>query len=149
MTIINLQTKFNADINRCFDLSRDVDAHKLTAKRTNETAIAGRTSGLCQLGDKITWEAKHFGIRQRLTVEITKMNPPYFFEDIMLKGAFKSMRHIHTFESKNGHTIMTDEFYYEVPFGILGKIFDVLVLKKYMTNFLKIRNQILKDILES
>lgn len=149
MTIINLQTKFNADINRCFDLSRDVDIHKLTAKRTNETAIAGRTSGLCQLGDKITWEAKHFGIRQRLTVEITKLNPPYFFEDIMLKGAFKSMRHVHTFESKNGHTIMTDEFYYEVPFGILGKIFDSIVLKSYMTNFLKTRNQILKDILES
>jgi ligand-binding SRPBCC domain-containing protein len=97
MTVINLATIFHADINTCFDLARDVDAHKQSAKGTQEKAIASRTSGLCEAGDIITWEAKHFGIRQYLTVKITQMNRPYSFEDVMMKGIFKSMRHIHTF----------------------------------------------------
>lgn len=76
------------------------------------------------------------------------MDKPNYFEDKMLKGAFKSMKHEHTFESKNDETIMSDKFQYEVPFGLLGKVFDGLILKKYMTKFLKIRNKVLKEIAE-
>ena len=79
MTTICLTTEIKANIERCFDLSRDIDAHKLSAKNTNEKAIAGRTSGLCELGDTITWEAKHFGIRQKLTVEISQFDRPFDF----------------------------------------------------------------------
>lgn len=148
MTRIELKTEINTPINSCFDLARDVNAHLLSAEHTNEKVIAGRFSGLCEQGDTITWEAKHFGIKQQLKVEISKMNPPYFFEDRMLKGAFKSMRHEHHFKSTNGKTIMIDYFEYEVPFGLIGKLFDVLVLKKYMTYFLQTRNKLLKSILE-
>ncbi len=129
-------------------MARDIDVHTLSAGNTHEKSIAGRTSGLCELGDTITWEAKHFAITQRLTVEIVKFKRPYFFEDKMLKGAFKSMRHEHHFEEKEGMTIMTDKFEYEVPFGILGQLFNTIILKNYMTKFLLNRNQMLKLILE-
>jgi ligand-binding SRPBCC domain-containing protein len=148
MTTIELQTEINANIERVFDISRDVDMHKLSAKGTNEKAIAGRMSGLCEEGDVITWQAKHFGIRQKLTVEITKVEKPFFFEDRMLKGAFKSMQHQHFFEVREGKTMMYDKFCYEVPFGLIGKLFDKLVLKDYMTQFLLTRNQILKEVAE-
>ncbi len=148
MTTIHLTTEIKAYIETCFDLSRDVDAHKLSALNTNEKAISGRTSGLCELGDTVTWEAKHFGIRQNLTVEISRFNRPFFFEDRMLSGAFKSMRHGHHFEVKNGVTVMSDKFEYEVPFGVAGKLFDRFLLRKYMTNFLLARNQVLKEIAE-
>jgi ligand-binding SRPBCC domain-containing protein len=149
MTRIDLTTKIRAPIDRCFDLSRDIDAHKLSAKKTNEKAISGRVTGLCELGDKITWEARHFGIKQKLTVEITQLNNPYFFEDRMLKGAFKKMRHEHHFKVQDDLTIMIDRFEYEVPFGIIGKLFDKLILKNYMTRFLLIRNQVLKELAEA
>jgi len=148
MTIIELKTDIEADINRCFDLTRDIDIHKLSTEKTNEKAIAGRTSGLCELGDKITWEAKHFGIRQRLSVEITKFNKPKFFEDEMTKGTFKSMRYEHHFEEINGRTVMTDKFEYQVPFGFVGQFFDKIVLKNYMTKFLMERNKMIKKIAE-
>jgi ligand-binding SRPBCC domain-containing protein len=148
MTTIYLVTELKADIRKCFDAARDIDIHKLSTKQTNEIAIAGRTSGLCELGDTITWEATHFGIRQQLSVEITKFNRPYFFEDRMLKGAFKSMQHEHHFEEKDGKTIMTDKFQYEVPYSIVGKIFNSIILKRYMTTFLIIRNQFIKSVVE-
>ncbi len=149
MTTIYLVTELKADIQKCFDAARDIDIHKRSTKQTNEKAIAGRTSGLCELGDTITWEATHFGIRQQLSVEITKLNRPYFFEDKMLKGAFKSTRHEHHFEEKNGKTIMTDRFQYEVPYSIAGKIFNALILKRYMTSFLVTRNQFIKSVVEA
>jgi ligand-binding SRPBCC domain-containing protein len=149
MTIIQLETKIAGSVQHCFDLSRDVGTHIQSAGKTKERAIAGRTSGLCELGDRITWEARHFGIRQRLSIEITKMEAPHFFEDRMTKGAFKSMRHEHHFEATQGGTLMRDKFEYEVPFGLVGRIFDRLVLKAYMTRFLRVRNLCIKEVAEA
>ncbi|MDZ4756650.1 MAG: SRPBCC family protein [Bacteroidota bacterium] len=149
MTTIHLTTEIKAPIGTCFHLAKDVDVHKLSTSSTKERAITGRTTGLCEQGDIITWQAKHFGLKQNLTVEITQLNKPYFFADKMLKGAFKSMQHQHSFEEKNGITIMIDKFEYEVPFGIIGKIFDKFILKNYMTRFLLERNRILKEFGET
>lgn len=148
MTEIHLVTLINSSIKNCFDLSRSVEVHVQSTARTNEVAIGGRSSGLCELNDEITWQATHFGIRQKLTVRITKMSRPYFFEDMMLKGAFKSMRHEHHFEKVKGQTKMIDVFLYEVPLGFIGRLVDWLILKKYMTRFLLERNQTIKELAE-
>ena len=65
--MINLVLELNADKEIVFDLSRSIDLHKLSTVHTNETAIAGRTSGLIGLNESVTWRAKHFGIYQKLT----------------------------------------------------------------------------------
>jgi ligand-binding SRPBCC domain-containing protein len=148
MTVIELETEIESNIEKCFDLTRDVDVHKQSTEKTKEKVIAGRTSGLCELGDQITWEAIHFGVRQRLSVKITKLNKPYFFEDQMIKGAFKSMRHEHHFKALDGRTLMIDKFEYQVPFGLIGRLFDKIILKNYMTDFLLTRNRIIKKIAE-
>jgi len=96
----------------------------------------------------ITWEAFHFWLKQQLTVKITKFNRPIFFEDEMLKGTFKSMRHEHHFELSGGITIMTDRFEYTAPLGIIGKLFDLIILKNYMTFLLETRNNLLKSLAE-
>jgi len=145
---IHLTTELDAAIERCFDASRDIDVHQRSAAGTSERATGGRTTGLCELGDTVTWEARHFGITQRLTVQITRFEQPYFFEDTMLKGAFKHMRHEHHFQEKDGKTIMTDRFEYETPYGIIGAVFDRLFLKRHMTNFLLTRNQYIKAVVE-
>ena len=145
MTTIRLQTSIRASLQTCFDASRDVGAHLESLSHTNERVIAGRTSGLFELNDVVTWEAKHFGITQQLTVKITKMQPYTFFEDAMVRGAFRSMRHEHHFEEKNGVIIMTDVFAYETPGWIFGRLFDALVLKRYMTKLLQTRNEVIRQ----
>ena len=62
----------------------------------------------------------------------------------MVSGAFKSFNHEHIFTSKGKDTFMIDKFYFESPFGIIGKLVNVLFLTKYMKNLLKTRNQYLK-----
>lgn len=149
MTIIHLQTLINAPRQRCFDLSRSIDLHQSSMQQSNEKAIAGRTSGLIELGETVTWEATHFGVKQNLSSVISEMEKPDYFIDEMMRGAFKSLWHKHSFHSQKEHTIMTDEFRYEVPFGFLGRVFNTLVLTTYMTTILKSRNEHIRIIAES
>lgn len=144
MTEIFLETQINAPVEVCFRASLDVGLHLGSAASTGERVVAGRTSGICELGDEITWEARHFGVKQQLSVRITALEFPRFFADQMTRGAFKSMRHEHYFESLQGGCLMKDRFLYETPFGILGKVFDVLLLKRHMRHFLLQRNVFLK-----
>jgi hypothetical protein len=92
MPIIRLETKVHAPAQRLFDLARSIDAHMATTSATSERAVDGVTTGLIGLGQQVTWEARHFGVKQRLTVHITVFNPPFAFEDAMIAGAFKRMK---------------------------------------------------------
>jgi hypothetical protein len=60
MTIIHLTSFVAAPIERVFDLSRSIDLHKIACRDSGETAIAGTCSGLIQLNETVTWEARHF-----------------------------------------------------------------------------------------
>jgi ligand-binding SRPBCC domain-containing protein len=150
MPTIILSTKINAPIEQAFNLARSIDLHKATTTGTKEEAIAGRTEGLMQLNETVTWRAKHLGVTQQLTVKMVDMEKPYYFRDTMLKGTFKSMSHLHRFEKiGESSTLMTDRFEYASPLGILGQFADWLFLKRYMTNFLINRNDGLKNVAEN
>lgn len=149
MPRIELRTEIKASKEIVFDLSRSIDLHKISTEHTNETAIAGKTSGLIGMDESVTWRAKHFGVYQKLTSKITEFERPNLFVDEMVKGAFKSFRHEHHFTDINGGTLMIDYFDYKSPLGVLGKIADKLFLKKYMVDLLEKRNETVKEFAES
>ena len=79
MPKIELTTEIAAPIEVVFDLARSIDLHEQSTSQTNEKAVAGRTSGLIELGESVTWEATHFFVRQRLTARIVKFERPTHF----------------------------------------------------------------------
>ena len=149
MPLIELETQIDAPIDRVFDLARSIDAHMASTEGTRERAVAGRTTGLIENGEMVTWEARHFGITQRLSVRITAFDRPYMFSDEMLSGAFSEMRHTHRFIETDSQTVMKDEFYFSAPLGILGRIAEQLFLTRYMKAFLSKRAIALKSLAES
>lgn len=148
MTVIKLETFIRAPQALCFDLARDVDVHMASTAETGERAVAGVTSGMMELGDEVTWEAKHLGIRQRFTSKITALERPRMFVDEMQRGAFKSLRHLHRFEERDGGTLMIDEMTFISPFGILGRITNTVFLENYMRRFLIKHNEHIKKVAE-
>jgi ligand-binding SRPBCC domain-containing protein len=148
-TTIYLETLIHAPMERCFDLSRSIDFHQVSTSGSGEKVVAGRMQGLIVAGETVTWEATHFFVRQLLTTKITSMERPLRFYDVMQQGAFKNMEHEHLFRAHNESTLMIDEFIYEVPYGIFGRLFDSLVLRRYMTNLLAERNHAIKVAAES
>jgi ligand-binding SRPBCC domain-containing protein len=107
------------------------------------------TTGLIGLNDEVTWEARHLGIKQRLTVRITAFERPSYFQDVMVRGAFKRMIHDHSFVEAPSRTQMIDRFEFESPFGIFGWLADQLILNAYMRRFLVERNRHLKELAQS
>ena len=148
MPLIKLTTYIKAPAARCFDLSRSMDLHMISTRHTGEKAIAGVTSGLIQLGETVSWRAKHLGVWQTLTTRITAYQRPGFFVDEQVAGAFKAFRHEHHFEEEAGLTLMTDIFDYQSPLGTLGRIADKLFLEAYMTRLLQERNKVIKAYAE-
>lgn len=149
MPTIVVHTPINAPIQIVFDAARDVEIHTQTTMHTHEKVVGGRRTGLFELGDEITFEATHFFVRQKLSARIVEMNAPFGFTDEMLRGAFKSLRHEHRFETVESGAQMTDVLTWTAPLGALGKVADVLFLKRYMTRFLIRRNRALKQIVEA
>ncbi len=149
MPVIKLETNINAPSERCFDLARSIDLHTNSMKHTGEQAVAGRTQGLIELGETVTWRARHFGIWQTLTSKITQFDYPNSFTDEMVSGAFRSFKHEHRFRQVNGQTVMTDVFSFEAPFGLLGRLANFLFLRRYMKRLLEIRNHVIKQAAEA
>jgi len=149
MPLIELETRINAPIDIVFDLSRSIDLHIESTSQTNEKAVAGCTTGLIGLGEEVTWEATHFGVRQRLTTKIVQLESPIHFRDSMVSGAFRRFDHDHYFELVAGQTLMKDVFDYTSPLGMLGHLADSIFLKRYMTNLLERRNRLIKSVAES
>ena len=75
MTKIKLQTKIKAPIETVFNLSRNIDIHLLSTSQTNEKAVAGKTSGLIELNETVTWKGKHFGFYlKNIRVKLPRWN---------------------------------------------------------------------------
>lgn len=148
MPVINYQIFIKAPIEDCFDLARNVDVHTKTTGKTKERAVSGVTTGLLEEGDTVTWEAVHFGVKQKLTARINEMQRPHLFVDVMVKSAFHSFTHTHTFVETDGGTVMSDRFEYKSPLGPLGRMADFIFLEAYMQKFIEERAHALKAIAE-
>ena len=150
MVVIEQSTRIDAPIQRCFDLSRSIEVHLLGTERSGEQAVDGVKSGLIGPNEFVRWRAKHLGVRQHLTSKITAFDSPRYFQDTMIEGAFKFMQHDHFFRALSEiETEMIDRFMFAAPLPVLGIIAERLLLKRYLDQFLRRRNEILKPVAES
>ncbi|RZJ70062.1 SRPBCC family protein [Flavobacterium sp.] len=148
MTILKFKTTIDASVQTVFDLSRSVDLHLESTSQTDEKVVGGKMSGLMELGETVTWRAKHFGFYLTHESKITQMTDG-FFVDEMISGHFKSFRHEHFFTvDASGLTEMTDLIRYGTPFGIFGWIFDGLLLEAHLRKLIENRNLCIKRAAE-
>jgi ligand-binding SRPBCC domain-containing protein len=148
MPVIYLETEINAPAERCFDLVRDIRVHTETTMETREKAVAGVTDGMIGLGQTVTFEGTHFGIRQRLTVKVVEFERPRLFVDEMIEGTFTTFKHIHEFLPLGEGTLMKDTLIWVSPFGIAGRIADTLFIQPHLRTLVSNRNKKLKKLAE-
>jgi hypothetical protein len=145
-------TVIRAPIERCFDLARSVEVHLAGNVHCGEAAvaIAGVTSGLVGMAQRVTWRAKHFGFWHNLTAEITAMDRPIYFQNAMIQGIFRFMKHHHFFRAlSRDETEMKNVYCFAAPLPVLGRLAEVTFLRRYMLALLRERNRVLKGIAES
>lgn len=145
MAAIHLQCVVQAPPELCFDLSLSVRLHLEAAAATGERVIGGSEDGLLQLGDEITWEARHLGLRRRLKTRVSEYERPVYFRDEMVCGPFRSMTHDHHFVVSTDGTVMMDDFEFVSGFPV----FDRVILLPHLRRFLAHRNTVIRDVAES
>ena len=149
MQLISLMTEIDAPADRCFLLSLSVDLHIASTASTGERAVAGMTHGIIGLGETVTWRGRHFGVMLEHETLITKYDRPPHFEDVMVRGAFRSFIHDHYFEAAgNDRTLMRDELRFAAPLGPLGWVAEKAFLWSYLRRFLIERNQVIRETAE-
>src|SRR5450759_2723674 len=145
-------TVIRAPIERCFDRARSVEVHRAGNVHGGEAAlaIAGVTSGLVGMAQRVTWRAKHFGVWHNLTSEITAMERPIYFRNIMVQGIFRFMKHDHFFRPlSREETEMKSVYCFAAPLPVLGRFAEIAFLRRYMQALLRERNAVVKEIAES
>ncbi|WP_276261035.1 SRPBCC family protein [Haloglomus litoreum] len=117
---VRRRTRIAAPRERVFDLARHVEAH--VATMPDERALQG--SGLLELGDRVTFRQRQFGVPFELTAEVVAMDRPRSFRDEQVEGVFGALTHEHRFERDGDATVMTDDVRFEPPFGPLGPLVE-------------------------
>lgn len=149
MAKVRIETEIAAPAERCFDAARDIDLHVRSLGHTGERAVAGRTSGLIELGESVTFRGRHFGVVQNHTSQITAFERPKHFQDRMTRGVFRSFVHDHHFVEAAGRTTMIDVVEFRSPLGVLGRVLDRVFLTSYLTRLLRGRARAIQAAVES
>ncbi|MGH8791082.1 MAG: SRPBCC family protein [Stackebrandtia sp.] len=132
---------------RVFAISLDVGVHAASMAASGERVVGGVTAGQLLLGDEVTWRARHLGRSWQMTSRIAAYAPPDFFVDEQVSGPFAVWRHAHYFEpAADGGTVMRDVVDFAAPCGLLGRLAEALVLNRYMTRLIRIRNRSLAAV---
>jgi hypothetical protein len=80
---------------------------------------------------KVQWVARH-----------TLYDPPRMFEDIQVKGPFRSWRHRHIIEPHPDGALLRDEIDYQPPLGVLGRAFAPLLVERRLRKLFAYRHKV-------
>ncbi len=148
MTHLDVRTPIAAPPAVCFDLARDVAFHAESLAHTGERVTDRPAHDRLRLGDEVEFEGRHLGVRQRLRARIEAGDRPRHFRDVMVRGAFRSFAHDHTFEPAAGGTLMTDRLAFAAPLGPLGVLIERVVLAPYLRRLIAGRGREIKTAAE-
>lgn len=148
--VIEVVSVISAVPNRVFDLELDMDVHAESLHASRETATTSTGRRRLGPGDEVTFRARHFGLRWRMTSRISAYDPPRCFVDEQTRGPFRALRHEHYFEdSGGGRTRMTDRMVISAPLGLLGAMVARILLAPYLRRLLKQRAIHIKRLAEA
>ena len=120
---------------------------KLTPKRLN-FKILTPSPILMKEGQIIDYTIRIFGFRVRWRTIITEFANNKMFIDQQLKGPYSMWHHTHIFKDLNGKVEMTDKIIYVMPFGIIGRIVNFMLVQKDLNSIFSFRKDVINKIFE-
>lgn len=94
--------------------------------------------GLSFHGFPVTWRTR-----------IKEFSKNEHFVDEMLEGPYKRWEHVHTFERINGRTVIGDQIYFEMPYGLLGDLAYTWIVRRDLIEIFSYRAKKLESIFGS
>lgn len=85
---------------------------------------------------------------QKMHIRFVEYDFPHRLTDEQIRGPFGSMRQTREFIAAGDKTIMTDTFTYSLPFGVLGILADLLIVRHITKYMFRYRQNKTKALLE-
>jgi hypothetical protein len=82
----------------------------------------------------VRWVARH-----------TAYDPPRMFEDVQVKGPFKSWRHRHLIEPHEKGSVLRDEVEFETPLGLLGRLAAPVFVEPRLRRLFDYRHRVTRE----
>lgn len=82
-------------------------------------------------------------------MEFDVYEPPHRMRDVQRRGPFRLWQQTRTFRAERGGTLLVDEVEYELPFGILGRVANALVVRRQIRGMFAYRQKRTKELIES
>lgn len=117
------QTKqfINKPISEVFSFFAEAkNLEKITPEFLNFRILKMNTPEI-QKNSLIDYQLKLHGIPLKWKTLISEFIPNERFIDEQLKGPYTKWVHTHTFQEKDGGTLIKDHVVYKIPLGIIGK----------------------------
>lgn len=89
-----------------------------------------------------------FNIALKWATEITQVKEYKYFIDNQISGPYKIWHHEHHFKEVDGGVEMRDILYYQLPYGILGRIAHRLIVRKKVKEIFNFRYKKIKELFD-
>ena len=108
-----------------------------------ERARVIQTAKISEVGTSAIIETSILGpIKTRWVAQHTVYDPPHVFEDVQVKGPFRSWRHRHIVEPHAEGAMLRDEIDYEPPLGFLGRAVAPLLVQRRLQKLFDYRHEV-------
>lgn len=130
---------------RVFEFHEQPDVLRLLTPPWEDAKII-KPARISEVGNEAIIETRVLGpIKLRWVARHTVYHPPRSFEDIQVKGPFRSWRHRHIIEPHVDGAILRDEIDYEPPLGFLGRALAPLLVEKRLKKLFDYRHEVTRQ----
>jgi ligand-binding SRPBCC domain-containing protein len=111
-----------------------------------ESARVAQSAKISEVGAQAIVVTRVFGpIEVQWIAQHTAYEPPHMFEDIQIKGPFRSWRHRHFVEPHKDGATLRDEIDYEPPLGFLGRALAPFLIESRLRKLFDYRHQVTRE----
>jgi ligand-binding SRPBCC domain-containing protein len=136
------ESLIHATQERVFAFHEQANALELLLPPWESTRVI-ESAKISEVGSRAVVETRILGpITVQWIAQHTLYEPPHMFEDVQIKGPFRSWRHRHLIESHKDGAILRDEIDYEPPLGLVGRAFAPLLIESRLQKLFDYRHQV-------
>ena len=146
MHILTTTTVINKPLSEIFEFFSNAENLNKITPPDMQFKILTPLPIIIKKGTLIDYKIKVNGIPFNWQTEITEWEPNKRFIDKQLKGPYRVWIHEHTFEEKDGKTIMNDHVQFLSPGWFLEPIINKLFIEKKVKGIFAYREKILTNL---
>jgi ligand-binding SRPBCC domain-containing protein len=146
MHILTKTTVINKTLSEVFEFFSNAENLNKITPPDMQFKILTPLPIIIKKGTLIDYKIKVNGIPFKWQTEISEWEPNKRFVDKQLKGPYRVWIHEHTFEEKDGKTIMNDHVQFLSPGWFLEPIINKLFIEKKVKGIFAYREKILTNL---